>query len=107
MITPGIFKESSNFITPEQRAAALEYLVNRLPPEILLTVEDYMYAEEWPLQFHFSLGQWVRNTLREQFDWDDLLLDGEWAGLVEEATHRFVAGHPDEQHDETATPERE
>ena len=86
-----------NFITPEDKEAAIQYLMANVDPTILLTVNDYMYAEEWPLQFHFSIGRLVRNTLRQKFDWDDLLLDGQWAGLVEAATTRYMETFENDQ----------
>ena len=79
-----------NFVTQKQRETAIDYLVNRLFPEIFLTLDDYIYSEEWPHQFHLGFGQMVRNALREHFDWDDLILDAEWVGLIEAATHRFI-----------------
>jgi hypothetical protein len=41
---------------------------------------------------HFGLGLWVRNKVRERFDWDDITLDQEWGGLIEEAACWYVAG---------------
>jgi hypothetical protein len=40
---------------------------------------------------HFEVGLWVRNKLRERFDWDDVTLDQAWAGLIEEAARRYAA----------------
>ncbi len=79
-----------NFITPEDGEVAIQYLMANIDPTILTTIDDYMYAKEWPLQFHFSIGRLVRNTLRQKFEWDDLLLDAQWAGLVEAATTRYM-----------------
>jgi hypothetical protein len=79
-----------NFVTQKQRETAIDYLINRLSPEIFLTLNDHINSEEWPHQFHLGFGQMVRNALREHFDWDDLVLDAEWVGLIEAATTRFI-----------------
>ena len=81
----------SNFVTQKQREIAIDYLINRLDPKIFLTLNDYIYSEEWPRQFHLGFGQMVRNALREHFDRDDLILDAEWVGLIEAATTHFMA----------------
>jgi hypothetical protein len=41
---------------------------------------------------HFGVGIWVRNKLRERFDWDDVTLDQAWAGLIGEAARGYVEG---------------
>ncbi len=79
-----------NFITPEEGELAIQYLMANIDPTILKSIDDYMYTEEWSLQFFFSIGLLVRNTLRQKLEWDDLLLDFQWAGLVEAATTRFM-----------------
>jgi hypothetical protein len=49
------------------------------------------------LDHHFGLGLQVRNTLREgDFTWDDITLDGEWAGLIREAARRYVESTGDQ-----------
>ena len=40
----------------------------------------------------YSVEMWVRNKLRERFAWDDITLDHEWAGLIEEVARRYVEG---------------
>ncbi len=89
-IFPELTPPKQNFITPEQGEEAIQYLVDNIEPTLLLTINDLMYAEEWPIQFHFGLGSLVRNTLRQKFEWDDLLLDAQWAGLIEAATNRYI-----------------
>ncbi len=80
-----------NFITPKDGEAAIQYLMTNIDSTILKTINDYMYSEEWAsAEFHFSFGLLVRNTLRQKFDWDDLLLDSQWKGLVEAATTRYM-----------------
>ncbi len=79
-----------NFITPEEGEFAIQYLMTNIDPTILKSIDDYIYTEEWSLQFHFSIGLLVRNTLRQKFAWDDLLLDSQWAGLVKAATIRYM-----------------
>ncbi len=89
-IVPDLTLPKQNFITPEQGEEAIQYLMAHIEPTLLLTINDLIYAEEWPIQFHFGLGGLVRNTLRQTFEWDDLLLDAQWAGLVEAATTRYM-----------------
>jgi hypothetical protein len=47
-------------------------------------------AHEW----HFGFGTHVRNLLRQKFHWDDLLLDNEWARLVERAALDYAVANP-------------
>jgi len=84
-------------IAPTQREQAIAHLLNTLSPETLSAIHDLASGEDWPDQFHFTLGLDTRNALRKEFYWDDLALDAEWAGLLEAAATRFVESSPDEQ----------
>ena len=46
-------------------------------------------GDDWSVTHHFGVGIWVRNKLRERFVWDDVTLDQEWAGLIEQAARRY------------------
>ncbi len=85
-----IFEVKKNFATSQEREAAVVYLMAQLRPETLSTVHDFMHSEEWPHQFHLGFGTKVRNLLRAEFNWDDLLLDAEWSDLIETAAARFM-----------------
>ncbi len=85
-----LFESRQNFATPQERASAIAYLMAELSPEILGAVHDFMHSEEWPHHFHLGFGTEVRNLLRQQFNWDDHLLDTEWVSLVEATARKFV-----------------
>ncbi len=101
-IFPDLTPPKQNFITPKQGEEAIQYLATHIEPTLLLTINDLMYAEEWPIQFHFGIGGLVRNTLCQKFEWDDLLLDAQWVGLIEAATNRYVEMLNDDQETQSA-----
>ena len=79
-------------LSPEQREAAIAYLIEQSTEEILHNAYNRSEGDAWITMHHFGLGIWVRNKLRERFDWDDVTLDQEWAGLIQEAARRYVEG---------------
>ncbi|MCG3207185.1 MAG: hypothetical protein FOGNACKC_00785 [Anaerolineae bacterium] len=85
-----------NFITEGQRQVAIAYLQTCFDRDTLLSLHDFIYTEQWPQEWHFGFGTHVRNLLREQFNWDDLLLDAEWAQLAAQAAREYVEANPSE-----------
>src|SRR6185436_15419783 len=78
-----------------QKEEAIVYLLGQATPEVLQQVEVLRHEPEWWLAYHFSLGQWVRSTLRAGgFAWGDVELDSAWAELIEAAAERAVALTP-------------
>ena len=72
--------------------AAIAYLIEHSPEEILYNAYNRSEGDEWSMTHCFGVGLCVRNKLREQFTWDDVTLDQAWARSIEEAARRYVEG---------------
>ena len=59
---------------------------------LLHSATNRFEGDGWNTTHLFDIGLWVRNKLRERFDWDDITLDQAWAGFIEEAARRYAEG---------------
>lgn len=78
-------------LTNTQKEAAIDYLLKNASREALQLVYRQREQPDWWIEYHFSLGQWVRKALREGgFTRDDQTLDSEWPALIVAAAERFA-----------------
>jgi hypothetical protein len=75
-------------ILTEQRRAAISYLLSAIQPDTLKEIYHLIEQPGWPGDYHFGVGIFVRNYLRQKFNWDEQTLNAEWSSLIGEAARR-------------------
>lgn len=81
-------KDVRHFITEAERQLAVAWLRAKLPAKTLAVIDEHQ--KERAARFRHGIGAEIRKLLRQQFRWDEQLLDAEWFNLALAAAGRAL-----------------
>ncbi|MCK8826049.1 hypothetical protein [Fuchsiella alkaliacetigena] len=69
-------------ITHQEIEKAIDYLANNMPKDTLLQIQEQLKNNDPSGLFRLGLGIKVRNLLKEEFNWNDYVLNELWGRLI-------------------------